>query len=91
MSGLNAVRCIATNAWRGGEASGEFNKHVKTDYRGYSSSKEFTSRAILALKAVKELSKRIGKAQEGTREADVISTEADAAGADVDGTKEEKE
>ena len=32
LSGLNAVHCIAMNAWRAGEASGEFDRHAKTDY-----------------------------------------------------------
>ena len=78
VSGLNAVRCIATNAWRAGEASGKFNKHIKTDYKGYSCSKEFTSKAIFKLKAVAELTRRIEKRQEGVTETEVKVTEADA-------------
>ena len=54
VSGLNAVHCIATNAWRAGDASGEFDRHAKADYRGYSSGKKITSKAILALKAAQD-------------------------------------
>ena len=65
VSGLKAIHCIAMNAWRAGEANGEFNKHIKTDYRGYRSSKEFTSNAICNLRVAEEIAKIIGREQEG--------------------------